>query len=101
MTLTKANRVLPETRAGCISVFEPTLSETPSTKPQAPEKFQISNTEPQNRCRGKRRAGRFLSLELGASLELGVWNLEVVHRRLSAVTEQRPCLRSLPGHESS
>src|SRR6266568_2067203 len=28
--------------AGRISVFEPPLSETPSTKPQAPEKFQIS-----------------------------------------------------------
>src|SRR6266581_390417 len=58
-----------------MSVFEPPLRKTPSTKPQAPEKFQISNTKPQIRCRGKRRAGRFLSFELGASLELGDWEL--------------------------
>jgi len=35
---------------------------------------QASN--PKNRCRGERRAGRFWSLELAASLVLGVWNLE-------------------------
>src|SRR5206468_6943712 len=33
---------------------------------------------PKNRCRDRRRAGRFLRLELGASLELGIWNLELV-----------------------
>jgi len=52
--------------------FELPLSETPIPKPQAPEKFQISNTKLQNRCRGKSGAGRFLSLELG------FWNLELV-----------------------
>jgi hypothetical protein len=31
----------------------------------------------------KRRAGRCLILELGASLELGVWNLELVAWDLS------------------
>jgi len=30
-----------------ILVFEPPLSETPSTNSQAPEKFQISNSKPQ------------------------------------------------------
>src|SRR5438552_12695981 len=76
----------------CISSSEPVSSETPSTKPQAPVKFQISNTKPQIRCRGKRRAGRFLSLELGASLELGVWNWELVARALSfSKIEKRPC----------
>jgi hypothetical protein len=54
------------------------LSETPSTKPQAPEKCQISNTKRQNTWGAKRRAVLFLSFELGASLELGVWNLELV-----------------------
>ncbi len=59
-------------RPGRVSAFERPLSETPSTKPQAPEKVQISISNPKNRCRGKRRAARFLSLELGASCELGV-----------------------------
>src|SRR5439155_8561121 len=54
------------------------LSETPSTKSQAPKKFQISNAKPKNRYRGKPRAGRFLSLGLAASFELGVWNLELL-----------------------
>src|SRR6266496_1883283 len=36
------------------------------------------NPKPQKQMPGKRRAGRFLSLELGASLELGVWNWEIV-----------------------
>src|SRR6266581_7484878 len=51
------------------------------------QKHQI----PQNRCRGKRRAARFLSLELGASLELGVWNLELFAWALSfSKIETRP-----------
>jgi len=59
--------------------------------PQAPEKFQISSPKPQNKCRGKRRAGPFLSLELGASLELGVWNLELFAWVLSfSKIEMRP-----------
>jgi len=61
-----------------VGVFNGRLSETPSTKLQALEKFQISNTKRQNRCRAKRRAGRLLSFELGGSLELGVWNWELV-----------------------
>src|SRR5262245_24234464 len=55
------------------------LGETPSTKPQAPEKFQIlKHQTPKTRRRGEWRAGRSLSLELGASFELGVWNLDLV-----------------------
>src|SRR6266436_1969479 len=52
------------------------LAKTPSTKPQAPEKFQISKTKPQKDA-GAKGEGRFLSLELGASLEFGVWILEL------------------------
>src|SRR6266568_3392567 len=48
-------------RVGGISVFEPPPSETPSTKLQKQMPAQP-------------RAARCLSLELGASLELGVWN---------------------------
>jgi hypothetical protein len=36
-----------------ISGFEPPLSETPSTRLQAPEKFQISNAKPQNQMPGQ------------------------------------------------
>jgi len=61
-----------------ISVFELPPSETPSTKPQAPEKFQISKHQTPKTDAGANGAGRFLSLELGASLELGVWILELV-----------------------
>src|SRR6266446_5918145 len=45
-------------------LFEPPLSETPSTKPQAPEKSKSPNTKLKNRWRGKRGAGPFLSFEL-------------------------------------
>ena len=58
---------------GRISLFEPPLSETPSTKPQAPEKFQISN--PENSCRGQRRSRPVF--ELGAWFFFGAWNLEL------------------------
>src|SRR6266571_3889698 len=61
-------------RVGGISVFEPPPSETPSTKLQAPEKFQISKHQLQKQMPAQPRAARCLSLELGASLELGVWN---------------------------
>src|SRR6266699_398125 len=64
-----------ESSEGRISVFEPPPSQTPNPKHQRSSKSQAPN--PKNRCRGKRRTGRFLSLELGASLELGVWNLEL------------------------
>jgi hypothetical protein len=60
---------------GRISVFEPRLSETPSTKHQAPEKFQISNTKAQKQMPGP--TARKSVFELGASLELGVSNLEL------------------------
>src|SRR5438477_12958489 len=48
--------------------FEPPLSETPSTKPQAPEKFQIPNPNPQPDSGANGR--RFV-----LSLELGIWSL--------------------------
>src|SRR6266581_8653200 len=51
-----------------------------NTTPQTPSSREVPNLKtpnPQNRCRGKRRAARFLSLELGVwSLEFGIWNLE-------------------------
>jgi len=50
---------------GIISVFETSLSETPSTKPQAPEKLQISNTKPQYQLTGQ--TARRSVFELGAS----------------------------------
>src|SRR6266496_2049760 len=34
-------------------LFELLVSETPSSKPQAPEKFQISNTKPQKQMPGQ------------------------------------------------
>jgi hypothetical protein len=61
--------------------FEPPLSETPSTKPQAPEKFRNRNTKnqapntkeiPSSKLQTSARAS---SLELGASLEFGAWCL--------------------------
>ena len=55
--------------------------QTPNPKLQRSTKSQ--NTNRKNIGRGKRRAARFLSLELGASLDLGVWNLELVAWALS------------------
>ena len=66
---------------GRVSAFEPPLSETPSTKPQAPEKLPISNTNPQKQMPGQ--TARRSVFELGASLELGIWNLELFAWALS------------------
>src|SRR5437667_12254433 len=52
-------------------------------KLQRNSKSQTPNFE--NKCRGQCSAGRFLSLELGASLELGVWDLELVAWALSGL----------------
>src|SRR2546427_10896530 len=60
---------------GRISVFEPPLSETPSTKPQAPEKFQISNAKPQKQMPGQ--TARRSVFELGAWCFFGAWSLEL------------------------
>src|SRR6266516_410060 len=66
---------------GRISVFEPPPSETPSTKPQAPEKFRNRNTKNQAPNTKEipsselQAAARASSLELGASLEFGTWCL--------------------------
>src|SRR2546427_12563177 len=70
------NRAKTVTRVtpGCISVFEPPLSETPSTKPQAPEKFQISNTKPQKQMPGQ--TARRSVFELGTWCFFGAWSLE-------------------------
>src|SRR5713226_8489219 len=63
--------------------------QAPNPKLQRSSKSQTPN--PNNRCLGERRAGRFLSLELGASMELGVWNLELVAWALSfSRIEMRP-----------
>jgi hypothetical protein len=60
---------------------EPPPRETPSTKPQAPEKFQNRNTKNQAPNTKEipssklQTAARASSLELGASLEFGAWCL--------------------------
>src|SRR6266702_6481714 len=71
----------------------PLLTPTPSSR----EVPNLKTPNPKNRCRGKQRAGRFLSLELGASLELGVWNWELVAWALSfSKIEMRPCSAPAP-----
>jgi hypothetical protein len=55
-------------------LFEPPLSETPSTEAQAPEKFQISSPEPQKHRPGQTARRSAFSFELGASLEFGIWS---------------------------
>src|SRR5437016_13261964 len=51
-----------------------------NTKHQIPSAKEVPNLnhQTQKQIRGKPRAGRFLSLEFGASFELGVWNLELL-----------------------
>src|SRR2546425_10316908 len=56
-----------------MEVFEPPLSETPSTKTQAPEKFQLSNPKPPKRMPGQ--TARRPVFELGAWCFLGAWSL--------------------------
>jgi hypothetical protein len=56
--------------------METPLRETPSTKPQAPQKFQILNTNPQEQMPTP-TAGRSL-FELGAWCFFGAWSLELV-----------------------
>jgi len=79
-----AARILPLAQhKDYISVFEPPPSQKPSTKPQAPEEFQSPKHQPPKEVLGQKarkieERPRFLSLELGASLELGVWNLELL-----------------------
>src|SRR5438552_3490863 len=48
--------------------------QTPSSREVPNLKHETSRTD----VEGKRHAGRFLSFELRASLDLGVWNLEIV-----------------------
>src|SRR5258708_3963805 len=48
-----------------------------ASKPKLQRSSNLKTSNLKNRCRGKRRAGRVLSLVHGASLELGVWNLEL------------------------
>ena len=62
--------------------------QAPNPKLQRSSKSEAPNSK--NRCWGKRRAGRFLSLELGASLELGVWNLELLAWALSLTRIEMP-----------
>src|SRR5881396_1398529 len=77
------------------------LSETPNTKHQAPEKFRNRNTknQPPNTkeipSSKLQTAARASSLELGASLEFGAWNLELVAWALSfshPITKLSACL---------
>src|SRR5436190_1701841 len=74
--------------------------QAPNPKLQRSSKSQTPNSK--SKCRGKRRAGRFLSLELGASLELGVWNLELVAWALSfSKIEMRPARPAARAHLDS
>ena len=69
--------------------------QAPNPKLQRSSKYQTPN--PKNRCRGQRRADLLLSSELGAYLELGLWNLELRAGALSSFPkiERRPSLRAL------
>src|SRR6266568_5478088 len=71
-----------------------------ASKPKLQRSSNLKTSNPQNRCRGKRRAGRVLSLVLGASLELGVWNLELFswllsHHSSPSVRNGAPCATNL------
>jgi hypothetical protein len=57
--------------------WAPHLGETSNTKLQAPENLQIPNIKTQDRMPGQTARGLVLNLELGVSLELGVWNWEL------------------------
>jgi hypothetical protein len=55
-----------------------------NTKHQTPNSREVPNLKYQTHgCRGQRHEGRFLSLMLGASLDFGVWNLELLARALA------------------
>src|SRR5437667_10012221 len=47
------------------------------------DNINLPVVQSRGRCRGKRRAGRFLSLELGAWCFFGVWHLELFAGALS------------------
>src|SRR5437879_2494075 len=66
------------------------LSETPRTKPQAPEKFQISSPNLPKQMPGQTARRSIWSLELGASLEFGAWNLELFAWALSFARIEMP-----------
>src|SRR5947207_14586 len=55
------------------SVFEPAPGETPSTKPHAPKRFQISKQQTQKQMPGQ--TARRSVFEVGAWSFFGVWNL--------------------------
>src|SRR6185503_8073678 len=85
---------------GRIAVFEPHLSETPSTKLQNPEKLQAPSSKRGPRF-GAWNLGFLWCLALGvwclgpgASLELGAWNLELFAWALS-FSKIEMCLCSL------
>src|SRR6185369_14172730 len=70
----------------------PSLTETPSTKLQAPEKFQVSNTKHQKQMPGP--TARRWFFELGAWCFFGVWNLELVAWALSFSKIEMPQSRA-------
>jgi len=59
---------------GRVSILESAPSEAPSTKAQAPEKFQISITKPRKQIPAQ--AACRSVFELGASCFFGAWSLE-------------------------
>src|SRR5437870_12495598 len=70
-----------------------------NTKHQAPSSREVPNLKHQTSksdAGGKRRAGRFLSLELGASLELGDWELEAFCWALSFSKVEMRCAKKRP-----
>src|SRR5213596_1163257 len=68
---------LPAAFAGAFSVFDPPLSETPSTHPQAPEKSRNRNTKNQAANTQEIPSSKLQTAARASSLELGAWNLEL------------------------
>src|SRR5437899_11843756 len=69
--------ITPMAATGASQFFEPPLSETPSPKPQAPEKFQISNTKGRNQMPGQTARRSVFDLGIWCFFEawsLGIWS---------------------------
>src|SRR6266404_3055441 len=63
-------------RLGRIFVLSHCRTKKPSTKHQAPEKYQISRHQTPNSATVADGAGEFLSLELDAWCSFGAWSVE-------------------------
>src|SRR5213596_1433257 len=65
---------LPAAFAGAFSVFDPPLSETPSTHPQAPEKSRNRKTKNQDPNTKEIPSSKLQTAARASSLELGAWS---------------------------